>query len=228
MVRGKINRKQLKQPDEFITFSGKVIRLGQKYGRQIGYTAITMLAIVLAIVGYRYFDKRSELKAFTLLSQANSNYAVQMQKTGDQEKAYEAVKADYQNILDNYSGKNAGKVTRKTLADICFNAGHYDQAIELYERSLEDFKKNPFYHSIILSDLALAHEATSNDEAALEYFEMVTNTPDAPSLDQALFHLAGLYEKAGKPEKAREFYEKIIADHTGSIYIEIVKEKITG
>ena len=226
MVRGKINRKQLKQPDEFITFSGKLIRWGQKYGRQIGYTAIALTGIVLVIVGYRYFDNRSELKAFTLLSQTSRNYAAQMQKTGDQKKAYEAVKADYQIILDNYSGKNAGKVARKTLADICFNAGHYDQAIELYKRSLKDFEKKPFYHSIILSDLALAYEATGNDQAALEYFEMVTNTPDAPSLDQALFHLAGLYEKEGKTEKAREFYEKILAEHTGSIYIDIVKEKI--
>jgi len=228
MVGKKINRKQLKQPDEFITFSGKVIQWGQKYGRQIGYTAIALLGIVLALVGYRYFDNRSELKAFSLLSQANANYAVQMQKTGAQEKAYEAVKMDYQNILDNYSGKNAGKVTRKTLADICFNAGRYDQAIDLYERSLKDFKKDPFYHAIILSDLALAHEANSNDEAAMQYFERVASTPEAPALDQALFHLAGLYEKAGKPEKAREFYEKIIAEHAGSIYTDIVKEKIAG
>lgn len=228
MVRKKINRKQLKQPDEFITFSGKVIQWGQKYGRQIGYAAIALLGIVLASVGYRYFDNRSELKAFTLLSQANANYAVQVQKTGTQEKAYDAVKADYQNILDNYSGKNAGNVARKTLADICFNAGRYDQAIDLYEKSLKDFKKEPFFHSIVLSDLALAHEANSNDEAAMQYFEMVANMPDAPSLDQALFHLAGLYEKAGKSEKAREFYEKIIAEHAGSIYTDIVKEKIAG
>ncbi len=143
MVRKKFNRKQLKQPDEFITFSGKVIQWGQKYRRQIGYAAIALLGIVLASVGYRYFDNRSEVKAFTQLSQANTNYAVQMQKTGAQEKAYEAVKADYQNILDNYSGKNAGKVARKTLADICFNAGRYDEAIDLYERSLKDFKKEP-------------------------------------------------------------------------------------
>ncbi len=228
MVRKKFNRKQLKQPDEFITFSGKVIQWGQKYRRQIGYAAIALLGIVLASVGYRYFDNRSEVKAFTQLSQANTNYAVQIQKTGAQEKAYEVVKADYQNILDNYSGKNAGKVARKTLADICFNAGRYDEAIDLYERSLKDFKKEPFYHSIILSDLALAHETNSDDEAAMQYFEMVANMPDAPSLDQALFHLAGLYEKAGKSEKAREFYEKIIAEHAGSIYTDIVKEKIAG
>ncbi|MEA3231650.1 MAG: tetratricopeptide repeat protein [Thermodesulfobacteriota bacterium] len=228
MVGKKIKRKQLKQPDEFITFSGKVIQWSQKYGRQISYAAIALVGIVLASIGYRYFDNRSELKAFTLLSRANANYAVQMQKTGTQEKAYEAVKADYQDILDNYSGKNAGKVARKTLADICFNAGRYDQAINLYERSLKDFEKDPFYHTLILSDIALAQEANSNDEAAIKYFEMVANTPDPPAMDQALFHLAGLYEKVGKPEKAREFYEKIITEHIGSIYIDIVKEKIAG
>lgn len=224
----KINRKQLKQPDEFITFSGKVIQWSRKYGPQIGYMAMALLGIILAIVGYRYFDNRAELKAFTILTEANANYAVQLQKNVGQDKAYEAVKADYENILDNYADKKAGKVARKTLADICFNAGRYDEAIALYEKSLEDFKTEPNYYALILSDLALALSANNDDEGAKQYFDKVVNIPDALSLDQALFHLAGLYEKAGDTDKAMSFYKKIVAEHTGSIYTDIAREKTAG
>ena len=87
MARRKINRKQLKQPDEFITFSSKIIQWGQRYNRQIGYAAIAFLGVILAIVGYRYVDNRTELKAFTRLSQANADYAVKMLTDGAAEKS---------------------------------------------------------------------------------------------------------------------------------------------
>lgn len=228
MTRKKINRKELKQPDEFITFSAKVIQWGQAYGRQIGYGAIAIVVLILAIVGYRYFDNRSELTAFSLLSQANAKYAAFLQGAATSEKGDEDIKAAYQRIVDKYSTKDAGKIARKALADIYFDADQYDQAVDLYERSLKDFNKDPFYRSIILNDLALAHEANNNDQGAIDHYEMVSDVPNAPLIDQALFHLAGLYEKRGDADKARELYERIIAEQTGSIYIDMVKEMIGG
>lgn len=228
MARKKISRKQLKQPDEFITYSGKVIQWGQKHYRQISLAAIVILGIIVAAVGYRYIDGRSELKGFTLLSQASRHYTEKIQGEDTAETAYEAVKPDFENILDDYAHKDAGKMARKTLADICFNAGQYDRAIALYQKSLKDFKKEPFYHSIILGDLALAYEANNNEAEAIQYFQQAANAPEAAFPEQALFHLASLYEKEGKSEQSRKLYEKIIAEYTGSIYTDIVKERISG
>lgn len=228
MVKKKITQKQLKQPDEFFTFTGKVIQWGQNHGREIGFAAITLVGIFLAIMGYRYFDNQKEIKGFALLNQARAKYAAEVEKADTPEMVYEAVKADYQKILNDYSGKSAGRIARKKLADICFDAKVYDRAIELYEKSLVDFEKAPFYRAIILNDLAYACEANNNDEAAIRYFNMIVETPDAPSKDQALFHLAGFYEKQGKTDRARKLYEKINAEYAESIYIDIIKEKIAG
>lgn len=228
MTRKKINRKQLKQPDEFITFSAKAIQWGQVYGRQIGYVAIAIVVLILVMVGYRYFDNRSELTAFSLLGQANADYAAHLQKTDGSQKVNADIKAAYQHIVDKYSAKDAGKIARKALADICFNAEQYDQAIALYEKSLKDFDKDPFYRSIILNDVALAYEANNNDQAAIERYEMVKDLPNTPLMDQALFHLAGLYDKRGEKDKARELYERIVSEQTGSIYADMVKEMIGG
>lgn len=228
MVKKKFTRKQLKEPDEFFSLTGKVIQWSKKYGREIGFVAIAFVGVFLTIMGYRYFDNQKEIKGFALLNQVGAKYAAEVAKAESPEKVYEAVKADYEQILNDFSGKDAGRIARKKLADICFDAKVYDRAIELYEKSLDDFAKAPFYRTLILNDLAYACEANNNDDAAIRYFKMIVDAPDAPSKDQALFHLAGFYEKQGKMDKAQDLYEKINAEYTESVYINIIKEKIDG
>ena len=224
MVGKKIDRKQLKQPDEFITLSAKILEWGQTNSRQISMGIIAVAVIVCAVAGYRFFDSRAETKAFAMLYQADRAYDNSLQKAAANNPVDDKIISAYQEIVDKYPTKSAGRIARKTLADIHFDAGQYDQATRLFEHSLKDFEKDQFYRSMLLNDLALAHEANTNGQEAQKYFELITEQPDAPVVDQALFHLAGWYEKKGEPEKARELYGRIVSEQAGSIYSNVVKE----
>ena len=224
MAGKKIDRKQLKQPDEFITLSAKILEWGQANSRHISTGIIVVAVIVCAVAGYRYYDRRMEQKAFAMLYQADSVYYNSLQKAAANNPAEDKITAAYQEIVDTYPTKSAGRIARKTLADIYFDAGQYDQAALLFEHSLKDFEKDSFYRSILLNDLALAHEANTNEQKAQKYFELIAEQPDAPVVDQALFHLAGWYEKKGETEKARELYERMVSEQAGSIYSDMVKE----
>ncbi len=228
MAKKKALRKKLKQPDEFITITSRAIQWGQTHAIRIGIGAAVLVALILAITGYRYVDTQKELKGFALLNQARVKYAGEMAKGDSPEKVYAAVKSDYENILNEYGNRGAGRIARKNLADICFNAKAYDRAGQLYEKSLVDFEQEPLYHAIILSDLAHTYQASHNDEAAAAYFQKIIALPNGPSKDEALFDLAGIYEKQGKPDKALALYKQINAEFADSIYINIVKEKIAG
>jgi len=46
--------------------------------------------------------------------------------------------------------------------------------------------------------------------------------------DEALYHLGRLYDKLGENEKSREAYTKILTDHQDFIYIDLVKEQMSG
>jgi tetratricopeptide (TPR) repeat protein len=46
--------------------------------------------------------------------------------------------------------------------------------------------------------------------------------------DEALYHLGRLYNKLGENEKSREAYNKILTDHQDFIYIDLVKERMSG
>ena len=64
----RVTRKQLlKKPDEFITTTGRIIRWGRQYTRQVAYAAVAFLLFLVVITGYRYYSNNAENRAFSLL-----------------------------------------------------------------------------------------------------------------------------------------------------------------
>jgi len=56
MATSKKSRKELlKKPDEFMTFTGKTIRLVSDYQKPISYALCAIVAVILVIFGYRFF-----------------------------------------------------------------------------------------------------------------------------------------------------------------------------
>ena len=228
MAKKKVTRKQLlKEPDEFLTFSTKLFNLTVAYRRQIAIAGATIVALILVFSALRFFSNRSESKAFAMLGQANRKYV--MANTADGvEKAYESVKEDFQRLLDKYGRKQAGKIARVAFADICYNAGDYDQAISLYQTAMPDFEKNPFYKHRLVASLGYAHAGKKEYPQAARFFEMILNDPEAAGKDEALFNLVGIYSAMGEAEKSREAIDRIVSDYGDSMYIPLAREKKAG
>ena len=137
----KTRKELLKEPDEFITISGKLIGFIVDHKNQLTYALGIIVALALIFSGYRFFSIRSENKASALLDQGLAKY--EKYKNDKQPvEAYDQVSADFQLIIDKYSSKQSGKIARLTYANICYEAGKYEQAIELYKRSLKEFEKS--------------------------------------------------------------------------------------
>lgn len=220
-----MTRKQLlKEPDEFITFSGKLIQFGMRYKTQLTYVAAILVGLIVVVSGYRFFSIRSENNAETLLNQAVAKYQTALNGQ-DSEKAYQTVSEDFQLILNKYGSKNSGKIARVIFANICFDAGDYAKAIELYRQSLEDFKKHAFMINLIRNDLGYAHEQLNDIPMAVSYFEKIAENQEPILRDDALFNLGVLYENSGDHQKSADAFQRIITEHPDSMYIEMVKER---
>lgn len=229
MAKGKkVSRKKLlKEPDEFITFSGKLIQFGIQYKKQLTYAVGGVVALVVLIAGYRFFSIRSENKAMFLLNQAVAKYEKSIQ-AGDANQAYRDVAEDFETLLDQYGNKKGGKLAGVTFANICFDAGEYNRSIELYEKALDHFKHHPIFYNLILSGLGYAHEQINESERAVSYFEKIIASDDKTLHDEALFNLGVLYEKLGQKEKSEKAFNQIISDYPDSMYIDIVRERTAG
>ena len=54
-------------------------------------------------------------------------------------EAYEAVKADFDDLLASYGSAEAGKMGRVIYANIAYEAGEPDRAVTLYDAALAAF-----------------------------------------------------------------------------------------
>jgi len=223
----KTRKELLKEPDEFMNLTGKLIRFATEHKNQITSAVGIIVALALIFSGYRFFSIRSERKASALLDQGLAKYE-QFRNDNKPVEAYDQVSADFQMILEKYGDKQNGKIARLTYANICYNAGKYEQAIELYKRSLKDFEKHQAIHSQVVGSLGYAYEQQADYASAVTYFEQLSSAPDAITRGEALYRLGWLYDKLGNAEKSKAAYEKIISDHQDFIYIDLVKERMAG
>jgi tetratricopeptide (TPR) repeat protein len=227
MAAKKKTRKQLlKEPDEFITFTGKAITFVTGYQKQISYMLFTIVAVALIFFGYRFFAQRAETKAFTLLGQTQSKYDTLI-KTSSETAAYSQVSEAFQSIIKKYGGNAGGKLARVIYANISYDARQYEKAIALYKQSLSDFKDDKFVYNMILSDLGHAYQRVEDGQNAAAYFEKAASAPDSPIREEALFNLGLMYEKLGEAAKSQKTLQEILNNHPDSIYFDMVEEELS-
>jgi tetratricopeptide (TPR) repeat protein len=186
-----------------------------------------MVAVIIVIMGIVYFTKKSEDKAFALLQQGIINYQTKL-KNSTPEKAFLDVENDLQLIMDKYSNRDGSKLASFIYANMCYTAKNYDKAIELYKKSLINFNDEMFIKNLILNGLGYSYKAKKDFKTAARYFEAIASTPDYTIKDEALFNLGELYAAMGDHDKSITAFKKILSDHSGSMYIEIVKERVAG
>ncbi|OEU68093.1 MAG: hypothetical protein BBJ57_13500 [Desulfobacterales bacterium PC51MH44] len=230
MAKKRISRsrkRDLNEPDEFITFWTKIFEFTSKYRVQFTCALGFIVALIIVVVGIVYFSKKSEDKAFALLQQGITKYQTVLQNN-EPDKAYLDVEKDFQLILEKYSVRDGGKLAKFIYANICYNAKEYNKAIELYNKSLVDFNAEPFVKNLVLNGLGYSYKAKNDYKTAVKYFEMLASASDYSIKDEALFNLGGLYAAMGNNDKSMNAFKKILSDHSDSMYIEIVKERTAG
>ena len=220
-----ISRKQLlKEPDEFLTVSAKVIAYAKENQKTISYIAIGLAALVLIGLGFRYFSGLSERRAYALFSQGLSQYISQnwKQKTASAE---EFASNRFAEVLNKYPSSTAARLSLPLLADMNFKQGSYDRAIELYERAIDAFSEDTM-RTMMLNGLAYCYEAKGDFSAAAQAFQKITEAQEDFAKGDAYFNLGRMHEALNDTAKAREAYEKVAQDYSGSVNASIAKEKV--
>jgi tetratricopeptide (TPR) repeat protein len=182
---------------------------------------------MVLVSGFLYFSEKVEKKGSLLLSRAMNRYAAAKKVSGP-EKAYEMVSADFQKILDDFSGKRCGKFARINFATICYQSANYDKAITLYLQAMDDFKAVPLLKNITVRSLGYAYEEKKEYAKAAEIFESLSTDPNAIMADEALLTLGRLYGLLGKNDKRSQVMGRIVDNYPESIYKDMAREGVSG
>jgi tetratricopeptide (TPR) repeat protein len=222
----KVTRKELlKEPDEFLTLSSRFIGWAARHRREINTAVSAVLALALVVSGYLYYENRQEAQAGVLFGQALAKYD---RLAADQAKAVREVSPDFRRITGEYGGTSNGRMAALVYANLCYQAGDFAQAAELYKTSLDRFADQPLIHFQILKSLGYTYEGLKEPAAALPYFERALAVADKALQDDLLFQIGDLAARLGNKAKSEETFKRLLSEFGDSPYANLVRPRVGG
>ena len=111
-------------------------------------------------------------------------------------------------------------------ADLLAFQNRTDESINLLDQVLEAHKTETIVDQALLKQAQLFEKKKDYLKAEANYLRIITDFKDDILVDDAYYHLGELYaNELEQPEKAKEFYEKIIFEHADSIYFVEARKK---
>jgi len=218
----RITRKEIKQPDEFITFSARAIEFAQAHTREIIIGVASVLALGLLIWAMIAYSNKKEAQASRLLAQAQAllqpnpteaqaGQPVPAEAQADPEEAAQALVL-LQDVVENYKRTEASRVARILLGQRYYEQGDYDAAIGTYVAFLKKAKK-PELKAMAREGLAYTHEAKEDFAQAAICYEQLSQSSLTNAQGWACLGMARCYERLGEVQKAADAYRTLLADH---------------
>ena len=202
-------------------------------GRHIKLIASIVIAVVAVIVIAAIVTvvvNNNQSKRYEKLDAVTASYAEFSAMDGDAEGYAEAknnVIAGAEELAKNpknYPGAKANLI----LADMAFDDGDYNKAIELYSLVTSSQTKT-FLREVALMSLAASYEENGDKAAALKVYNDFFDEYDTESFysSRALFNAARLTEETDKA-LAISIYEQLIAyfESYNSEYAKLAKSRV--
>ncbi len=186
----RISRHELKH-DEFVESVAEATGYMQRHGRTIAIAAGILVAVLIAIFGYRLYAERQSVRAETALGKAMQTFHARVRQPADlaadpDEITFASGSVKYQSALKEF-GNLAQKYPRTRAARVA----RYYSALSQIQLGQEEVA------SKTLGELA------------------ATDDPEIASL--AKFQMAQLYQRSGKGNKSEKLLRQIIQNPTFSV-----------
>jgi tetratricopeptide (TPR) repeat protein len=226
MPKKKISRKQLlKEPDEFISTTGKVLQFLRAHQRQMilyGGVGLALLAAGSAVYLYIHWQ---ENKALAIQEQAYQLYQETFRKAGSAEgekENYRLALEKFRKVQAAYRWGKAAEVSQVYIGNCHFFLKEYDQAIAAYTRCLD----GP-YQSMARNGLGYCYEAKGDYVKAVENYQKNAEEKGSPYQGEGLLGVARCYEAQNQKQKALEAYQKALVENPKSPMADFIQWKIS-
>ncbi len=212
-MAGKLSSKKLKQPDEFISVSSRLLTWATKHYK-VGLAVLLFLCLAVAGWGV-YQQKRSQ----NLEAAAEQLNRLQL----DPFRLEPASVPALERIAREYPNSGSALVAEIYLAHLLFQEQKYDAAATRYQ-ALKG--RDPGLDVMLAENLSYCYEAQKQYLAAAEALAPLVQDPQLPLRSDFLRRQAMLYELAGEKPKALSIYRQLLTQHPNSPLTSFIQEKI--
>lgn len=214
--RIKLNRKALREPDEFQTLTGQAAAWAEANRTAliaVGIAALTIAAVAAGVSWYR--GRQASAAAIRFQSAHNEFQASRWAEAAD---AFAGLGRDY-------GGTSYGRLAALYQGHALLRKPDAAAAATAYREYLAASPPTEYLRQEALIGLARALEAGGDSPGAQGAYEQASAI-DGPFKADAQLSLARLYEAGGQPDKARELYQALQKDSPSGFVRSMVETKV--
>lgn len=203
----KLTKKELKEPDEFQTFTMKFLQYVSENRNKFYLAGVIILVAVVAVGGYAFYENRYEAKAAEQYAVAADTAA-----TGQGRENPQALQT-YEDLVRLYPRSAVAPLAHYHLGNLLYEKGEYDRAVEEYEKFIATSEgKDGFLVALAYYGIGYCHESRKEYPKAGEAYERAAGKSGDTAFRAVMERNVGrIYEAMGDTEKAREHYEKALS-----------------
>ena len=206
----KIDRKKLlKEPDEFLTLSGRAIKWAQGNLRLLTMVAAGVVVLGLAGLGLNAYLEYRQGQASVALGKAFVDYSAYLSGKDDSKTSAQAI-AGLEKVAADYGSTPAGHQARLALGGLLMDAGDYAKAAQVLASLADEPDLVPALAPLAWHGLAQAQEAAGKyGEAAASYERAISLAGPAFGASYQMDRARAL-EAAGDKEAALKIYRQVL------------------
>ncbi len=213
----RLRRKELREPDEFITLSTRVADWARANRTTVQVGIAAFVGFVLLVGGIRWYVQSRNAAATDAFYGAMELFK--------REQWDEALKG-FSELADDYGSTSYGVLARLYAGRAALNADKPAEAIPFF-RSYVDKAPDPALEQLARVSLARALEATGDTAAAREELARAIEL-EGPARPEATILLARLEEAVGAKDKAIELYQKYLADEPDGASADLARMRLAS
>jgi predicted negative regulator of RcsB-dependent stress response len=224
----RVTRKELlKEPDEFMTTTGEVIRYVRENPRLVTIAGIVALVCVLAVVGFFAYKKQQQSRSHELFENAARDYETLMAaKVPATAQQLDALFDRFDFIAKNYSSFPEGEMALLYSGHVLYQKGDYPRALERYTSLKSGGLSKRGLEPLILYHVATTRFALKEYEEAKRLFEDLAKDTNSPYRREAYAYVARIYEAMNKNKEAVQAYRQYLKMFPEAPDAAVVKARI--
>ncbi len=212
MAEKKLSRKELlKEPDEFLTITGKVIEYTRDYPKTVAAGIALVVIVLLAGAGVYYYYKNREAKSHELIEQVWRDYevAVQSPRQPTPEKL-DQLFAEFNAMAKQYKSLPAGEIALLYSGHVLYAKGDFKGALQRYEAMQSTNLVKNGLGPLVLYHIAMCRFHLKEYDRAVMLFDQLSKDINSPYRREAYGTIARIYELMGKNKEAIQAYRQYL------------------
>ncbi len=236
----KSSRKDLRQPDEFITFTQRALDWIVTNKMMLIAGGTLVIAIVLAFFGWRWYVESATQKASAAFVQARQ---IMQARVVPQEGAEETSLADgtyaseddklraalasLESVKKEFSSSATATLATYFIGECHWKLGEYDKAVAAFEEYLRSAGPSGELSAFAVEGIGATLEDQGKFEEAKQQYRRLTEEPFVSQRARGQYHLARMEQKLGNAEQAATMFKELMRDFPDTAYARDIQERLS-